>query len=88
MSGGSDNSKYFASLGYQNAEGVAQKQSFERINARLNIDANLNVGYRVNDQLSIFAKGNNLLGNSYQAWANYPVQGLQVLGGVTYKFNY
>ncbi len=51
-------------------------------------DANVNLGYRLNQQLSFFVKGNNLLGENYQRWANYPVQGIQVLGGVTYKFNY
>ncbi|WP_164914183.1 porin family protein [Aquimarina sediminis] len=51
-------------------------------------DANVNLGYRLSDQLSFFVKGNNLLGENYQRWANYPVQGIQFLGGVTYKFDY
>ncbi len=51
-------------------------------------DANVNLGYRLNDQLSFFIKGNNLAGESYQRWVNFPVQGVQVLGGVTYKFDY
>jgi len=51
-------------------------------------DLNANVGYRFNDQLSIFAKGNNLLGDSYERWSNFPVQGIQVMAGATYKFDY
>ncbi len=51
-------------------------------------DANLNVGYRFSEQLSVFVKGNNLAGQNYERWVNFPVQGIQVLGGVTYKFNY
>ncbi|MCP4975291.1 MAG: TonB-dependent receptor [Maribacter sp.] len=51
-------------------------------------DANAHVGYRVNNQLSIFAKAANIANNNYQKWANFPVQGLQVLGGVTYKFDF
>lgn len=51
-------------------------------------DANAHLGYRINDQLSIFAKGSNLANNQYQRWANFGVQGLQVLGGVTYKFDF
>ena len=39
-------------------------------------DLNANVGYRFNDQLSIFAKANNLLGDNYQRWSNFPVQGI------------
>ncbi|MFV8224752.1 TonB-dependent receptor [Christiangramia aquimixticola] len=51
-------------------------------------DANAHLGYRFNDQLSAFVKGSNLLNNSYQKWMDYNVQGLQVLGGVTYKFDF
>ena len=51
-------------------------------------DLNANLGYRFNDQLSIFVKGNNLLGNNYQKWSNFPVEGIQVLAGATYKFDY
>ena len=41
MNGGTENVKYFASVGYQDTEGVAITQEFERINARLNLDVNL-----------------------------------------------
>ena len=40
-SGGTDDVNYFASLGYLNTEGIVRGQGFERINARLNIDAKL-----------------------------------------------
>ncbi len=52
------------------------------------IDANVHFGYRVNNRLSIFAKGSNLLGDTYQKWLNYPVQGIQGLLGATYKFDW
>ena len=45
-------------------------------------------GYRINDQLAIFARGNNLANNQYQRWANFRVQSLQVLGGIAYKFDF
>ncbi len=51
-------------------------------------DANAHVGYRLNDQLSFFLKGANLSNNQYQRWANFQVQGIQVLGGATYKFDF
>lgn len=51
-------------------------------------DANAHVGYRVNDQLSVFVKAANIANNNYQRWANFQVQGLQVLGGATYKFDF
>ena len=52
------------------------------------IDANAHLGYRFNDQLSFFIKGANLFGDNYQKWMNYPVQGIQVLGGASYKFDW
>ena len=51
-------------------------------------DANAHVGYRLNNQLSFFVKGANLSNNDYQRWANFRVQGIQVLGGATYKFDF
>ena len=51
-------------------------------------DANAHIGYRLNEQLSIFAKASNIANNQYQRWANFGVQGLQILGGVTYKFDF
>ena len=51
-------------------------------------DANAHVGYRFNNQLSFFVKGANLSNNDYQRWANFQVQGIQVLGGATYKFDF
>ncbi len=51
-------------------------------------DANAHIGYRLSSQLSIFLNGANLANNNYQRWANFPVQGLQVLGGATYKFDF
>ena len=51
-------------------------------------DVNANLGYRFNDRLSVFAKGSNLLNNDYQRWTNFRVQGLQLLAGATYKFDF
>jgi len=52
------------------------------------LDANVHLGYRVNDRLSIFAKGSNLLSDSYEKWLFTPVQGIQGLLGATYKFDW
>jgi hypothetical protein len=51
-------------------------------------DLNAHVGYKHNDRLTFFLKGNNLANQDYQRWINYPVQGLQVLGGASYKFDF
>ncbi|MDC6352386.1 TonB-dependent receptor [Zeaxanthinibacter sp. PT1] len=50
-------------------------------------DANAHVGYRFSEQFSVFVRGSNLADNQYQRWANFRVQSLQVLGGLTYKFD-
>ncbi len=52
------------------------------------VDLNANLGYRVNERLSVFAKGSNLIGDNYEKWYNYNVQGIQILGGATYKFDW
>jgi len=39
VSGGTRDVNFYASLGYQNTEGVVITQGFERVNARLNLDA-------------------------------------------------
>lgn len=51
-------------------------------------DANAHIGYRLSDQLSIFAKASNLANNDYQQWANFRVQSFQILAGATYKFDF
>ncbi|WP_445736467.1 TonB-dependent receptor [Mariniflexile sp.] len=51
-------------------------------------DANAHVGYHVNDQLSVFAKANNIANKAYQRWQNVPVQSAQFLAGATYKFDF
>ncbi len=51
-------------------------------------DANAHIGYRLSNQLSIFVRSSNIANNNYERWAHYPVQGLQILGGATYKFDF
>lgn len=51
-------------------------------------DANAHLGYRFNDQLSVFAKASNIVNNNYQQWFNFNVQGFQALAGVSYKFDF
>ncbi len=51
-------------------------------------DLNAHVGYKHNERLTFFLKGNNLANQNYQRWLNYPVQGVQVLVGANYKFDF
>lgn len=57
-------------------------------NLKSYIDLNLNGGYHFNDMLSAFIKFNNVLNSDYQRFANFNVQGFQVLAGITYKFDF
>ena len=52
------------------------------------VDLNLQGGYKFTNQLTAFVKVNNVLGTNYDRFRNYKVQGLQVLGGITFKFDF
>ena len=51
-------------------------------------DLNLHVGYKYNDRLTAFLKGNNLASQDYQRWVNFPVQSINVMIGANYKFDF
>ncbi|QXP65414.1 hypothetical protein [Polaribacter sp. AHE13PA] len=51
-------------------------------------DVNLNGGYHFNDKFSAFLKLNNVFNTKYQRFANFDTQGAQILGGLTYKFDF
>lgn len=52
------------------------------------VDLNFNGGYKFNEKLTVFGKVNNVLSSDYQKYTNFYVQGLQVFGGLTYKFDF
>lgn len=49
-------------------------------------DANIQAQYQINKRWRAFIKTNNLSGNRYYRFANYPTQGFQILAGATYQF--
>ena len=51
-------------------------------------DANAHVGYHINERFSAFIKANNIANQDYNRWQNYPVQSIQFLAGLTYKFDF
>jgi outer membrane receptor protein involved in Fe transport len=51
-------------------------------------DVNAHLGYKINDQLSVYAKANNMVNKQYDRWFNYPVQGIQFLAGATFQFDF
>jgi hypothetical protein len=48
----------------------------------------LNAGmqYTISDHWTLWGKGENLLDQQYQRWANYPSLGVQFVAGIQYKF--
>lgn len=42
--------------------------------------------YTISDHWTFWGKGENLLDQQYQRWANYPSLGVQVVAGIQYKF--
>lgn len=61
---------------------------FETVTLDSYFDLNAHIGYKHNERLTFFLKGSNLAGENYQKWINYPVQGIQVLVGGNYKFDF
>ena len=58
------------------------------INLDSYFDGNAHLGYHINNQISVFAKANNINNKSYKRWQNYPVQSIQLLAGATLKFDF
>lgn len=50
------------------------------------IDLNAGVDYKLTESFSVFLSLNNILNTEYQRYYNYPVHGIQIMGGLTYKF--
>ena len=46
VGGGTEDVRYFASVGYLDTKGIVRTQGFERYNARLNVDANLGARFK------------------------------------------
>lgn len=50
------------------------------------IDVNLGADYQISSQLSAFVQLNNLAGQNYEIWYQYPVYGFHFMGGIKYGF--
>lgn len=51
------------------------------------IDVNVNGGYHINNIFSAFVKVNNATNGTYQRFTNFNSQGIQVIGGIIWKFD-
>ncbi len=50
------------------------------------IDLNVGASMQITDNIGIFLDVNNVLNNRRQRWLNYPMLGINVLGGVSVRF--
>ncbi|MEK0441984.1 MAG: hypothetical protein RL403_962 [Bacteroidota bacterium] len=50
------------------------------------VDLQFNLDFAVTSRLAVFASGSNLLNRSNSRWMNYPVRGIQGVGGLSFKF--
>ena len=49
-------------------------------------DLNFRAEYLFSESFSIFIQLNNITGNKYPVFLNYPVRGFQAMGGITWSF--
>ncbi len=47
------------------------------------IDINVSASYKINNRFSVFVKMDNIVGNTYQYYFNYPARGFQALAGIS-----
>lgn len=50
------------------------------------VDLQVNLEYKINPRFAVFAYGANLLNRNNMRWMNYPVRGIQGVGGLSFKF--
>ncbi len=66
--------------------GIMVPSSYEVINLKTIADLQLKADFQITERLSVFAEGNNILNGKNTRWMNYPVRGIQVIGGASFKF--
>jgi len=74
------------SLGYITGPADGVDFSFQKVDGF--VDFNLGLNYQLSERLGLFISGQNLLNNNYQYWRNFDVQGIQVMGGLSYQFDW
>jgi hypothetical protein len=67
-----------------NSNPIQLEQGIETLDAIF--DINVSFEYRYTKRLSAFIKFNNIGGLNYEKYQDYPVQGFNVWGGLTYSF--
>jgi len=65
---------------------VGYEGPYDVVNLKTIADLQLKADYGITNRISIFAEGNNILNGKNMRWLNYPVRGIQFIGGASFKF--
>jgi hypothetical protein len=76
-------SKMWAANPYNHTQGTV---IFEDVELPACYDLNLSAEYRIWQELYLFLQANNVFAQNYERYLNYPTQGLNVLGGIRFRF--
>jgi len=71
---------------YESGDDVIEEDGQYYINLGPIVDFNLGVEYKYNKRITAFLQFNNMFSQRYYSWYNYPVQPIQVMGGVSFRF--
>jgi hypothetical protein len=74
------------SLAYAKGDNIIEKNNQLVQKMGLLADLNFEMEYRYTKNISAFIQLNNALAQRYIRWYNYPVQGFQIMGGITARF--
>lgn len=79
--------KLYAHVGFSYMDGIYklnQNGSSEKV--PVIFDINAAAEYNIISRFSLFLQANNLLNKEYQRWNQYPVYGINIIGGFRFKF--
>ena len=71
---------------YQGGRYAKYPSRYDAVKMKDVFDLGLGADYRVNDQLGVFFKADNLLNQKYQLYFNYPVTGIEFFAGLKMTF--
>jgi hypothetical protein len=77
-------SKMWAADPYKHATG--NTIIFDEVPLSPCYDLNFSAEYRIWNELYLFLQANNVLAQNYKRYLNYPMQGLNILGGIRFRF--
>lgn len=72
--------------GHDLSDIFGQSGPYQVVKLKTIADLQLKADYQISNRFAVFAEGNNILNGRNTRWLNYPVRGIQLIGGVSMKF--